>query len=157
MEINYKSATYENIDDIIELRLIYFNESDENFDKKTAEKLKVSMNNYLNTHLNKDCFVELAYDNGKVVSVLALNVIEKIPTQQYVNGKFGEIYGVYTRVEYRRHGIASTLMKRILEEIKDKELSLIKLNASELGRGIYKNFGFIYEDVEYKEMLKKLN
>ena len=60
--IEYKTAENENIKDIIELRLIYLKEYDSSITEEVIEKLKENMKKYLENHLNKDCFIELAYD-----------------------------------------------------------------------------------------------
>lgn len=54
-----------------------------------------------------------------------------------MNGKYGEMYGVYTREEYRKHGIATELVKRMIHEMSNKEISFIQLGASEDGKSIY--------------------
>ena len=59
-----------------------------------------------------------------------------------MNGKYGEMYGVYTRVEYRKRGIASELVKQMIHEMSNKEITFIQLGASEDGKSIYEKNGF---------------
>lgn len=148
----YVTATLENIDDIIDLRIMYLIEYNKGLKDEIINELKINMKEYLEKHLNKDCFIEIAYEDNKIVSSAIINIIEKVPSPRFLNGKFGELYGVYTNPNYRNKGIATNLIKRIIENIKDKNIAFIQLGASEMGVSIYKKYGFTYSNSKYKEM-----
>ena len=44
--------------------------------------------------------------------------------------------------EYRNQGIAKELLKTILFYIKDKNITLVSLHASEMGKNLYEKVGF---------------
>ena len=151
--IEYKTAENENIKDIIELRLIYLKEYDSSITEEVIEKLKENMKKYLENHLNKDCFIELAYDGENIVSNVIVNIIEKVPSHRFINSRFADMHGVYTKKKYRNKGIATCLIGRTIEMLKNKDISYIKLGASNMGKSIYEKCGFKCSDnVEYIEM-----
>ena len=148
----YMTATVENIDDIINLRIMYLVEYNKGLKDEIINELKINMKEYLKEHLNKDCFIEIAYNDNKIISSAILNIVKKVPSPRFLNGVFGELYGVYTNPNYRNKGIATNLVKRIIENTKNKNISFIQLGASEMGANIYIKCGFIYSNSEYKEM-----
>lgn len=151
-ETNYITATIKNIKDIIDLRMMYLIEYNKKLEKEVINQLEDYMNTYLTKHLNKDCFIELAYKNDTVISIAILNIIEKVPSPKFPNGLFGELYGVYTHPLYRNQGIATNVVTRIINNNKNKRLSFIQLGASKMGAHIYKKIGFVYTNSEYEEM-----
>lgn len=150
--IDYKKATEENIDDIIDLRIIYLIEYNTFLEDDVISILRKNMKEYLIKHLNQDCFIYVAYDKEKIASSVIVNIFEKVPSPRFMNGKYSEMYGVYTRVEYRKRGIASELVKQMIHEMSNKEISFIQLGASEDGKSIYEKNGFQYTSSEYVEM-----
>ena len=78
--------------------------------------------------------------------------MQKVPSQRFLNGMFGEIYGVYTHPNFRNKGIATQLIKRCIKNAKDKNIDFIQLGASEMGLSIYEKCGFTFTNTEYREM-----
>jgi GNAT superfamily N-acetyltransferase len=61
---------------------------------------------------------------------------------------------VFTYPDYRKQGIATKLIGKVLEEADKENVSVIDLNATKEGENLYERFGF--KEVEYKSMRKKL-
>lgn len=53
---------------------------------------------------------------------------------------------VYTRINYRRQGIAFQMMKMLIEEAESKGVTEISLDATEVGRPLYEKCGFIKKE-----------
>jgi N-acetylglutamate synthase-like GNAT family acetyltransferase len=64
------------------------------------------------------------------------------------------LLNVYTYTEYRKKGIGTNILKRIIEEAKEQNVSIINLLATEDGEGVYRKLGFI--ETEDKSMRLKL-
>ena len=47
--------------------------------------------------------------------------------------------------EFRRQGIARALMERAMEYCRQREVSCVKLDATDMGRPLYEQFGFVEE------------
>ena len=58
-------------------------------------------------------------------------------------GRQGTIVNVFTEPEWRRHGIGSLLMKEIIAWSRNEGLDRLLLHASEKGRPVYEQLGFV--------------
>lgn len=148
----FKEAQIEDIPSLIILRIEYFKEVYMEFTDDDAKILNDNMKNYLMKHLNKDCFAIIAMDGDKAVSSGIVNIFEKVPNKRVKNGMFAEIYGVFTKSEYRRNGYATGIIKRIIELMNLKGVSFIELEASEDGLGVYEKCGFVISENPYTRM-----
>ena len=52
---------------------------------------------------------------------------------------------VLTDVEFRGQGLASELMRRALEFVDGRQVEWVKLDATDMGRDLYRKFGFVEE------------
>jgi GNAT superfamily N-acetyltransferase len=59
------------------------------------------------------------------------------------DGRQGIILNVFTEPEWRRRGIAALLMKTIIEWSREQRLDGLVLDASDDGRGLYEQLGFV--------------
>jgi len=58
------------------------------------------------------------------------------------NGRSGYILNIFTLKGYRKNGIASLLMNKLIEEAKRKKLDRIELRATAEGEPQYRKIGF---------------
>jgi GNAT superfamily N-acetyltransferase len=58
-------------------------------------------------------------------------------------GRQGIIVNVFTEPEWRRRGIAKLLMKKIIAWSREQSLDDLVLHASDDGRGLYEQLGFV--------------
>jgi len=84
----------------------------------------------------------LAIDE-KVVGCATMCYIEMMPTFSHPTGKRAHLMNVYTNSQYRRRGIALQMLSMLINEAKEKGVTEISLDASELGRPLYKKYGFV--------------
>lgn len=63
---------------------------------------------------------------------------------------------MYTDPDYRRRGIAYHTLKLLVEEVKKKGVSHISLEATDMGRPLYEQFGFIKMNHEMEFLLEDL-
>jgi GNAT superfamily N-acetyltransferase len=62
------------------------------------------------------------------------------------DGRQGLIVNVFTEPEWRRRGLARLLMEEILAWSREKGLESLTLHASDDGRALYQQLGFIATD-----------
>lgn len=143
--MQFKKAAQNDIKDLVALRIEYLLED---YGKISDDKLLVISENlptYFTNHLNKDLFVFVCKENGVIIGCSFLYVSEKPSNPTFVNGKTGTILNVYTKPQFRKKGIASQLIKMLLQESKEMNLDFVELKATESGYNLYKSLGF--EDV----------
>ncbi len=87
--------------------------------------------------------VELVAEvDGEMIATAALIVYDFPPSFSNKNGKKGYIASVYTKPEYRRQGIATTLVNQVVAIGKERGIKKFFLHASDLGKPVYLKCGF---------------
>lgn len=108
---------------------------------------------YFTAHLGRDCFAAIGADSaGQAVSAAILVCTEMPPNTRFPHGRCGTVYSVYTAPEYRRQGIASAMIRMLLDTAEQQGLDRISLSATDAGRGIYEKAGFVCRASHYTEM-----
>lgn len=104
------------------------------FDEEFINNTKEYFKNHNQTTL-------LAIDE-EVIGCATICYITLMPTFDHPSGKRAHIMNVYTRNNYRRQGIAFQMMNMLINEAKEKGVTEISLDTTDLGRPLYKKCGF---------------
>ncbi len=144
MSLTYKSATIEDIDTVTKLRTDFLRLAN-NFDKDTdmSNVSKHIREFYLNSFNENNHKAYLVYDNNRIIAHGDVSFYKVMPTCHNPSGKKAYIMNLYTYPEYRRKGIASKLLDLIVKEVKSREIKIITLEATDMGRPLYEKHGFI--------------
>ena len=147
--INYRLATINDIDTLINMRLAQLKEegAEESCD------LKPYLKKYYLENLNNGTFVSyLAIDNNEVIATSGMSFASKPPYYTCKSGKIGLLSSMYTLPNYRRKGIAKKLLNMVIGEAKNKECGVIHVTASVKGVLLYESYGFKHNDrfLQYK-------
>lgn len=138
--ITYRKATADDIELLMQSRLEALkavNDLPEDY-TFTDELISCSREYFKNANQT----TILAID-GKVVGCATMCYIEMMPSFTHPTGKRAHLMNVYMNRQYRRQGIASHMLSMLLDEAKEKGVTEISLDATELGRELYKKHGFI--------------
>jgi len=160
MNIDNKSLVYRklcnnDLELFVKLRLDFINEFHKDVDVNEKAKLRNSLKNYFERHIESNDFIGIVCEyNGNAASAAYLIIGEWPANRTFINGKIATILNVYTYPEYRKNGIGTNVIKRIIEEAKNQNVSIINLLATEDGETVYKKAGFI--ETEDKSMRLKL-
>ena len=79
----------------------------------------------------------------KVIGCATICYIELMPTYSHPTGKRAHLMNVYTNRQYRRQGIAFQMLSMLIKEASEKGVTEISLDATDLGRDLYKKIGFV--------------
>ena len=151
MSIQFEKASLCDIHDLTQMRIDFLLEDYKTLSDEQIETMRSSLPVYYTNHLNKDLIVYTA-KAPELIACAFLLVIEKPSNPSFINGRTGTILNVYTKPEYRRQGIAKTLMEHLLEEGKDLGLDFVELKATEDGYPLYQAVGFHEEHSKYRDM-----
>ena len=92
--------------------------------------------------LNGDHITILAIDGEAVIGCASMSFVRIMPTFDHPTGMRAHLMNVYTRCEYRRQGIARKVVELLIEKTWEKGATEISLDATALGRPLYKSMGF---------------
>ena len=93
--------------------------------------------------LNGDQLTVLAVDGDRAIGCASMSFFRIMPTFSHPTGKRAHLMNVYIRSEYRRQGIARKMVELLIEKTWEKGATEISLDATALGRPLYKSLGFI--------------
>ena len=148
-----RKADIKDKDTLVELRMLYIAEDMGPIDPKVEAQVRAQLPDYYERCLNKDLFAYIAEDDfGNAVSCCFLLVCEKPANPRFPSGKTGSALNVYTKAEYRRHGLAGRLLKMLLSDAKQMGLDIIELKATSDGVKLYKSLGFEQDFSKYTDM-----
>jgi len=85
----------------------------------------------------------LAYDGDIPVGCASISYITIMPTYSHPTGKRAHLMNVYVKKEYRGNGTARAMVQSLIDEAKMRKVTEISLDATEMGKPLYKALGFV--------------
>lgn len=139
MKISYRKLSIQDLDIFINMRISQLLEEGA---KQTLD-LQPNLLDYYNRHLKDGTFVSwLALDDDKIIGTSGMSFVEKPPYFSNPSGKIGLLSSMYTLENYRRMGIAKTLLDKVINEAKAYGCGTVQITASDMGVLLYTNYGF---------------
>lgn len=145
MEIIYKKMTEKEIDRVIKLRIAQLTDEYTSEGKTVPENINLdkALKDFYMRNLAAGTYVSwLAFDGDKIVGTSGMSFAEKPPYFTCTTGKLGILSSMYTDPDYRRKGIATELLDRVVKEAKDHGCGTIYITASDMGVKLYESYGF---------------
>lgn len=144
MAIIHTKATLKDIDTLTKIRIQVLrtvNKLDETIDMSTVEKETYT---YFKETLKSESHIAyLVYDEAQLVGAGGVSFYKVMPTYDNPTGEKAYIMNMYTHSQYRRKGIAFKTLELLVKEARQKGVSHITLEATEMGKPIYEKFGFV--------------
>lgn len=154
MELIYKKADINDIEDLIDLK-IKQNIYTCNRDGLILQNEKIARENIkkvLLQQLNETIYFFIAIDksNNRTVASNGVVVHQMVPSALFLNGKKAYITSVYTDKDYRCKRIQKVLMQMSLDFLKEIECKKIELDAvNPHAIKLYEKFGFKKDNEKY--------
>ena len=145
MEITYRKLTENELEEIIRMRIDQLTEEYTSEGRKVPEDvdLKEVLMSFYKKNMAAGTYVSwLAFDGEKIVGTSGMSFAEKPPYFTCPSGKLGILSSMYTDPDYRRMGIASELLNRVVQEAKNYGCGTIYITASDVGVKLYEAHGF---------------
>ena len=134
------------------LRLEFLQEDHGELSEELKTKLTKALPPYFEKNLNRNIFCYLVREREEVVSCAFLLVVEKPANPMFITGKTGTVLNVYTKPLCRHKGYAKAIMKTLLQDAANLNLSFVDLKATDAGYGLYKSVGFTEDVSKYRSM-----
>lgn len=136
----YRFADTNDLDLLVQLRLDFIEADREN---EQYDIIKENCYSYFRDSLAKGtCDVILAEAEERIVGTGIVFYYNSVPSTFNITGKNAYVTSMYVKEEYRRKGIATTMLKKLIDVSNQKGYPIIMLNASEMGKTLYKKLGF---------------
>ena len=155
--MEFDIATKDDIDELIRLRIAYMIDDFGSVSKAEKEGMEKQLPDYFARKLGTELIAFVARDNGKIVSVAYLHIIEMPANSVLLNGLYGDVLSVYTEPSYRGQGLCTALMKNLVSYARDLGLGRIDLKATDDGYSVYEKVGFKEIENRYRNMRYSFN
>lgn len=150
MEI--RKATEKDLEALFTFRMEFIKDM-RNHEITIPEEFQHSTYEFMKEHLADDSLSAwIAVEEDEIIASVIVSYYQILPVMSNPFGKNGYVLNVFTCPEYRRHGIATKLLKLMLQEAKERNVGKLYLSATEMGMLVYKKLGF---EVLTNEMVYK--
>lgn len=145
-----RRATLDDLDTLIALRFALFRDLGKPLDAVAATALAMAMRAYFTEELPTGRFIGwLACDaSGAAIGSGGFVFVRRPPQPGDHSGHEGYIMNMYTVPAWRGRGVASQLVRAILDFARDAGVRRVHLHASEQGRPVYERAGFVATGAE---------
>ena len=144
MALIYRKATLDDLEILTETRIEVLRAANQlSNDVDMSEVKKQSFEYYQNSLKNETHLAYLIFDEETFVGAGGISYFQVMPTYHNPTGKKAYIMNMYTKPDYRRQGIAFKTLDLLVKDAKEKGITSISLEATEMGRPLYMKYGFI--------------
>lgn len=140
----YKKATVEDIDELVRTRIIVLraaNKLSNDADMSVVEQESYAY--YKKALASEEHIAYLVYAEGKFIGAGGVSFYQVMPTCHNPSGKKAYIMNMYTAPNYRRQGVAFHTLDLLVRDAREKGVSQIMLEATDMGRPLYEKYGFV--------------
>lgn len=150
--MNIRLAEVKDIDQLIKMRWDFTIEHAESKKDESFNDFEKECWLFLENAINGgQWFIWVAEENGKVVSHIFIELIQKVPRPGRITYPFAYVTNVYTIPEYRNKGIGSKVHELINTWIKENNYEFVIVWPSDEAINYYKKNGYVHctEPMEY--------
>ncbi len=151
MSVIYDKASIDDVDELVRLRIAYLTDDFGELSDADRASVNLELPLYLQRHLDHDLSIHIAWDDH-IVSCAWLLLVEKPPSPRFPHGRTGVLFNVYTAPDHRHQGLASGVMRRLLDEARAMALDVVELHATDDGYPLYCKLGFADDSSTHKPM-----
>ncbi len=147
--IIYRRAILEDINKLVELRVEFLYEAEEISIDTPSEELRNSLHSFFQRNMKSEHFISwIAAKKNKIIATSGLVFYEVPPLFENISGKEAYLMNMYTLPIFRRKGIGTELLKRLIEEARKREIRKVRLVTTEDGKHLYEKNGFKFNENE---------
>ncbi len=143
-KIVLRRSSLTDIETFIEYRIIFLKEAYGEPSPEMESHLRQSLKQYFTKSIDGNSFIAwIAEYEEKPVAFSGMVIREQPGNFDVPNGRTGYILNMFTLKEFRKNGICSLLLQKLIDEAKELELDRVELHATQDGEPVYRRFGFI--------------
>ena len=137
--IDFRKADINDLELLVELRYDVLREVNHIEDCDFSDDFMKATENYFASDKQS---TYIATEGKDIIACATVCYTDVMPTFDHPNGRRARSMNVYTRLEYRRRGIAFKLLDMAVQEAEFRGVTEISLDATDEGRELYLSYGF---------------
>lgn len=146
-DIVFRKADINDIEKLVNMRIEYLKEDLGEIAVANSKQLITSLYEFFKKHLDLDIDAFVAEYVGEIISTSYTAYYYRIPHPNFPTGYAAVPINGYTKPEYRKHGLAGTLLKISAEYAKNKGVEFLNMEVTGKGLSVCKKMGF--EEMNY--------
>ena len=152
MEIQIRQATIQDLNVLMQWRMEVLHEVFSIPSERSVTELEYGKSPLLSnrTAARADILPVFAYVGEEIVGCGGICLYHEMPSPDNLNGKCAYLMNIYTRPQFRGHGIGNRIVRWLVEQARQRHISKIYLETSDKGRPLYQTIGF----ADMKDMMK---
>ena len=144
MDLTYKRASIDDLDVLTETRIEVLRAANGlPEDTDMGEVKRRTAHYYKRALLDGSHIAYLVFDGKSLAGSGGVSFFQVMPTYHNPSGEKAYIMNMYTRPEYRRRGIAYKTLDMLVRDARDRGVTAISLEATDMGRPLYEQYGFV--------------
>lgn len=155
-EIKYQKAGKDDIDLLIDLRFQFQKELSGEVPEEIGSVLYKSLKQYFEESISDGSYIcYIAKSEDKVVGVGGAAFRQQPGSVRNPSGKMVYIMNMFTAPDFRRKGISTKILNLLMEDAKQKGISMFELHATKEGEPVYIKNGFqLHTEPTYRKFEK---
>lgn len=142
-----RKAEEKDIEQLINMRIAYLKEDLGESVVGNFHTLEQELNSFFRKHLNVDIDAFVAEYKGEIISTSFTAYYYRLPHPNFPKGTAGVPINGYTKPEYRKCGLAGSLLKMSADYARSKDIELLNMEVTKQGLPVCKEVGF--KEVKY--------
>lgn len=144
MGFTYKKATIEDIDFLTSSRIEVLKAANKLAEDVDMTEVEIQTCDYYKKTLASGMHTAyLVFDGDRFIGAGGISYFRVMPTYHNASGNKAYIMNMYTNPGYRRRGIAYKTLELLVADAKERGITAISLEATDMGRPLYEKFGFV--------------
>ncbi len=144
MNLIYKKATIDDIDILAKSRIEVLRAANQLADDVDMSEIEAQSYDYYKKALSDGTHTAyLVFDGDQFIGAGGISYFRVMPTYHNASGNKAYIMNMYTNPDYRRLGIAYKTLELLVADAKEKDVKVISLEATDMGKPLYEKFGFV--------------
>ena len=144
MNIKYRWAALDMLDTLVSTRIEVLRAANRLPEGTDMSVVEAQSRRYYESALKDGSHAGLlAFDGDTFVGAGGISYYRVMPTYHNPTGERAYVMNMYVRPEYRRRGITTELLDRLVADARRRGVRQISLEATEAGRPLYARFGFV--------------
>lgn len=140
---SYEPATIAAVGLLIDYRIRFLEELSGVQPAQTTTALRNSLHDYFSKAIADGSYIcWMAQKDGIVAGLGGMAIWQKPGNFKTPGGKVGYILNMYTLPAFRKQGICSSLMEKLIESAKAMDVDILELHTTADGEPVYRKYAF---------------